>query len=118
MADNTNAALNALLQHCIAEATDVHGPKLLNPTEIYAEMSRRILGAVLEEDSAGFLPTDRIITVRVADVEAWILEAASYAGGNQPDVADRSVTWRQTPTGWMPCLSWKPVPLVDKPGEH
>ena len=114
MADNTNPALSALLNHCIAEATAELGPELLNPQEIYADMARRILAAVLDGESANFSPSDQIITVRVADVEAWILEAARYEGGDPPDVSERSVTWRQTPTGWMPSLAWKPVSLVDK----
>lgn len=112
MADNTNAGLNALLQHCIAEATAELGPELLKPDEIYADMARRILAAVLNGAAVDFDPSDQIITVRVADVEAWILEAARYEGGETPPgVAGRSISWRQTPTGWMPVLHWKPTPL-------
>lgn len=114
MSETSKQVLGALLQHCIAEATAMHGPKLLNPSEIYADMARRILAGVLEEDSAGFSPNDQIITVRVADVEAWILEAASFEGGE----SERSISWTQTPTGWKPRLHWKPDLInITKPGE-
>lgn len=96
--------INDLLTFCISEATDEHGPKLLNASEIYADMSRRILEIVLVEDSSGFAPSDAIITVRVADLEAWILEAAKFEGGDR----ERSITWHLTPVGWMPRLHWKP----------
>jgi len=101
MADNTNAGLNALLQHCIAEATAELGPKLLDSSQIYADMARRILATVLDGDATDFDPRDQIITVRVADVEAWILEA--YDTANEDNIS-ATVTWRWTQVGWKPSL--------------
>lgn len=40
-------AMQKLLDHCIAEARDEHGPKLLDPTKIYEDMAKRVLAAML-----------------------------------------------------------------------
>lgn len=87
--------LNVLLQHCIAEATNELGPKLLNSSEVYADLSRRILAIMLEEDSALFSPSDQIITARLVDVETWIKEAYGMPA---------DLVWRLTPVGWKPSI--------------
>lgn len=85
MADNTNAALNSLLQHCIAEATAELGPELLDPSKIYADMARRILAAILGSDLSG--PKQAQCTCYLADGERVVraeVIAACPMHGNPP----------------------------------
>lgn len=96
--------LTELLDYCIAEATAELGPKLLNASEIYADLSRRLLEVVLDGDASAFDPSDQIITVRVKDVETWILEA--FKDGKD-GWSGAWIEWRSTPTGFMPTMHLK-----------
>jgi len=96
-----NARLHDLLNHCIAEATAEHGPEKLAASEIYADMARRILGAILEDDAGGFETPSAIMTVRVTDIEAWLLRA--FESGRE-GWSSASVSWELQPVGWIPRL--------------